>query len=357
MDPKHLVPELNIVVSNSCNFNCENCNRMSNYNFTGHYNWEQSKDELAKWSERIDTHKWTLIGGEPTITPSFRQWLRGVHTLWPNAEGILLTNGSLLKTDDEELYTILQQSNGKVTIEVGLHNSNRRQEMLDFTFAFLKGNIYAYNYNDYVDTFLDSYKLIRANEWPECNSVEDWDSLPDEVKTECEQVYNFNPELLRKEQIETLVDKEVMTFEDSNGVKIAIHVANHFFKSAAIPDVATQTFTLHNSDPVVAHKLCAERRGNVGQITARNMYKCSTIQMLPEFDKQFTINMSDADRELLHSYKPATNDMTDEQLQQWVLDSQRPIPQCKFCTDDYSLSEIFAEPKKVFFVKKPKSKQ
>lgn len=40
-----------------------------------------------------------------------------------------------------------------------------------------------------------SYNIIKADHWPDCNSIEDFYSLPLDIQRECEQVHKFSPDI------------------------------------------------------------------------------------------------------------------------------------------------------------------
>jgi hypothetical protein len=61
------------------------------------------------------------------------------------------------------------------------------------------------------------------------------------------------------------------------------------------------------------------------------MYKCGPAALMPEFDLQHAFDISDADRTMLHSYKPLTVDNFAEYSAEFLESLNNPIAQCKFC--------------------------
>lgn len=355
-------PSLDFGITNLCNFNCDGCNRFNNFQFSGKMAWRDYADIYKQWAERINiTHEIAVMGGEPTICPDFREWLWGVHQLWPDTTVKLRTNGSLLKPDDTELYDIMKASGGKIQITIALHDCDRRAEGVAFMRAFLKGVLTGFTAVQYEDTFRNSYNNIRGATWPDCNNSAEWYTLPEEIKQECIEVFDFEPVSFRQRAMtklaEDFVAKKVnyVTFSDENNVTIHLTVDDQFWEAAVIPNYETKTFTLHDSDPELAHRPCKEFRFDVIHTSHGQLYKCSVTEMLPEFDKQFYIEMSDADRKMLHNVYPATLDMDDEELKHWFSLLDTPVPQCKFCTTNYTPKRIVGEVKKVVFLKKTKT--
>jgi hypothetical protein len=56
---------------------------------------------------------------------------------------------------------------------------------------------------------------------------------------------------------------------------------------------------------------------------------------MPMFDKQYPFKISEADRELMYAYRPLTIDEFDDRAEEFFRDIDNPIPQCKFCPENY----------------------
>lgn len=48
------------------------------------------------------------------------------------------------------------------------------------------------------DSWVEQYNIIKAEEWPLCQTYEDFSKLSDEIKKECIEVHNFSPEIYYK---------------------------------------------------------------------------------------------------------------------------------------------------------------
>lgn len=357
MYKKYHISECDFPITNICNFNCQNCNRFNNYAFSGYQTWVDYKDTYKKWSNIISLDSWSILGGEPTTNKDYLSWIKGIHELWPAAKGRLITNGSLLKPDDTELYNTIKNTNGMVFIEIGLHNQHRLHEIVDFCLKFLK-NPWP-NKEQFNQQFINFYNNIKGSTWPACQTVSDWYNLPKKIRTECDIEFGLTPFKLKDRIINDIKNSrhDMFSFTDENNVSIQVYYQDHFFHSALIPDYDNNVFRLHNNDKVLSHNGCMERRGECPQFIEGKLYKCSVSKSLPDFEKQYNIEVSDADRKLMHSYIPADVNFTDNELDNWFDKRNDPIEMCKFCTMDYTTKQIFAEKKKVFFKKKTKSQQ
>lgn len=350
---KYHLKECNFNVTNVCNFNCKYCNRFNNFAFSGIQEWAQLKEIYKKWSEVLSVDLWHIMGGEPTSNKDFLDWVQGIHELWPESNGKILTNGTLLKADDYKFYEILKKANGKIYIEINLHNNTRYHDALSFTLQFLINP----KLEEFNENFIDAYNNIKAESWPECVHYTEWEKFPEEIQKECDEIFNFSVKKLQQTIIHDRITRgDHVTFVDDNNIKIVMMCANDFYEHALVTNYETKKITVHNSDPEVAHSACVKRRGDSPEFIDGKLYKCSVSKLLADFDKQFYLDISDQDREILNSYMPADINGDKSNLDQWFDHRHNVIPNCKFCTEDYTLHKITAEKKKIFFPKKEKFK-
>ena len=116
-------PVIEIYITHECNLTCSNCNRYNNYNFSGHFYWDQQKDLLSAWSKRITAPLITLIGGEPSLHPEIGKWLMNVSELWPNSNIMIQTNGvKRIPTVMEDFPAISRESNGRLGQGIAVHS-------------------------------------------------------------------------------------------------------------------------------------------------------------------------------------------------------------------------------------------
>lgn len=334
---------LNLVefyITNNCNFNCTGCNRFNNYAFTGTQKWQEYADIYQQWSQILDFDNFSILGGEPMMNPTYLEWLKNIIDLWPNANGTFVTNGHFLTPQNQEFYDIVKGTNGRVSLEIGLHNNDRLESMIETVSAWLHGKILIKTIPEnlrslpnFDSNWRRSYNAIRDESWPDCNTVDDWDSLPDNIKDECITTHNFSPELLAKERLNYLIT-------DSNGVKVTINREN-FFHQGALKRNQNLSFELHNSDPKTAHNECSSKTCH--HFDKGLLYKCGQVALFKEIDQQFYLEVTDQDRELIYSYKPGSVTDSQDRLREFVSTLHQPIPQCKFCPEKYDISMVVAE--------------
>ena len=364
---KHNICEAVFSITEVCNLNCPQCHRFSNYNVTGHYHWNDYAEEYRQWTKLVTWDNYTLLGGEPMANPGYKDWVKGLHALYPMARGKILTNGSYLRADDEELYSLLKDFNCE--IEIGLHNEDRWGEIKPFLDNFLKGRVYPVNKFYATKNFVDSYNNIKADHWPQIKTFDDWDSLPEDIRKECENEFAFTPtgflnselaKMWENSIVPSSGDSRALTVywraEDDNGVSISCAVNDMFYESALIPNFETQSFSIHNSDPEVAHAGCGEARqlaeNKCGQFIRGKLWKCNVSENLSRMDEQFNVNITDEFREKLSTYKPLTPDVSLEEFHRLRAEMNKPIPHCSACTASYELTKFKATNKKTIFIKK-----
>lgn len=351
MQPKFYLDKVEVMITNICNLNCPNCNRYNNYMFSGFRTWKKSKKEFEKWASKLDLGHWVIIGGEPTTNKDFRDWLKGMHTLWPNAIGQLETNGTLLDHNDKELYDFLKSTDGKVSIRIGLHNINWRDSLIEYAVNFLDGELYQNSFRSFEKSFLKSYCNIKSAEWPECKTIEDWHNLSDIIKSECSSIFGVDPNLLRVKGVDEELKKDIIYIGDKNNVSIIIALENKHYQSSVIHDIDRGTLTLHGNDINDSHAHCMKERGDAFQLIDGNIYKCAVSLSLPHFNKQFPMEISEEDTKTIHSYNSANLNMSHSELTDWFDKLKNPIGMCKFCNIGPEL-EFSAGKKKIFFKKR-----
>lgn len=352
------LPIIIVNITNVCNFNCSGCYTFSNFNFTGHQKWSEYAEIYATWARKIDAPLWEILGGEPTNNPDFLNWVEGVSKLWPNSAGRIATNGSNFKIFNQKFYDILCKIKSGAMIRIELHNASRRKSVLDMIKKWLKGPLeittcidsdmgFPFQLNYSMPIWVDSYKKIKADSWPECNSVEDWELLPQHIKDECINDFNLDPpkKYLDSESGILVVDK--------NNITVFIVNGDNFTEGPLIPSSDKTTFKLHDSDPLVAHERCSSKGCHT--LIRGKYYKCHQVGHFAEFDQQFNIIFDDEkDRELLYTYEPITVDYSNEEMLSAFENFKNPLEQCKFCSESGNVIKLQAESKKIVFKKKVK---
>lgn len=325
--------KLEFYIAHTCNYNCVGCNRFNNYNFKGFQTWDEYVSIHQSWAEKIDLGHYAILGGEPLMNPDIIKWIKGLKALWPNSRSKITTNGSVHKRFDKEFYNALLETNTELYI--GLHNNNRRKEILDLLNQFLVRPLKQEQHPktlkelpNFEKNWRNSYNKIRAELWPDCDDIDQWESLPEYIKKECEDFYNFSPQMLAQERLGYRI-------VDANGVTVLVDLENFFHQGALIRQEEKNSFTLHNSDPVKAHNICHSK--HCYHMMHGKISKCGQSVLFKEFAKQFEIDLSDDDRKLIMNYEACS---VDDDIESFVNNLHNPIPLCKFCPEEYKMKEI-----------------
>jgi organic radical activating enzyme len=282
---KLFIPYAEFYIINVCNLACSGCNRFNNYQFNGYQSWGDYSDVYQQWSKQVDIGSIGILGGEPLLNPTFIEWVVGINQLWPKKAIRIITNG--LRLDRQpKLYSILQQ-HPNIVLWVGIHNKQHKKEIIQ--------------------------------------KVKDFTQAPHRVSFNSDNPY-----------------QQYMMITDANGVQIKIEYNWWFHQGAIIKQ--DNVLTLHQSDPVKAHDICHMKTCH--HFIRGELYKCGVAAVLPEFDKQHQLTLTNEDRDLMLSYRPLNINDSTEVKQQFVANLEQPIDQCRFCPEQYHGDQIFAQHKK-----------
>lgn len=315
---KHYLRYAEIYITNVCNFSCTHCQSFNNFAFKGHQKWEQYKNKYQALSERIDIGILQIMGGEPTTNPDFAQWVHGISELWPKSKLEISTNGSRLDCLDQTIYQTLAKHQG--TLWFTCHDITTYNRLFEFSKNFLQ--------QPQVDTWQTSlgrqywttiYNSIRESNWPDCERIEQFADLPPLIQSQFNEKLNLNS---------TINQTVPRTLIDENKVRVKLDWTQSFV-SSAVEIIQSRATIKHNNDPEQAHNFCGFKTCH--QINQGNLYKCPLVSVLPEFLKQFDVDIDPADRLLSDSYEPITGYEDDTTLANRIKDFALPIPQCKFC--------------------------
>lgn len=324
------LPYSEFYITNVCNLNCPNCNRFNNYAFTGHQLWNDHAELYRQWSKIITLKEIGILGGEPMLNPTFMDWVKGILDLWPAAEKIsIITNGTQLDRWPE-LYDLLVKF-PQLSLDVSFHGTTQKEIVMANLEAYLTGPVKlvtTYNEGKWWNKYWkQSYEDIRDSSWPDCEIPQDFPKLPQHIQEECETQHHFSLNIFREQNYRQ------DWLEDANGVVVKISMADEFIPSTVIFDPEVRDLRLHNSNPELALENCFSKQCHT--FIAGKLYKCPTVGILPTFVKQFPVEISKSDQQLLDSYVPATADLDASVLSEFIdsLNRVDVIDQCKFCPE------------------------
>jgi organic radical activating enzyme len=337
---KAKIDKVEFYITNVCNYNCENCNRFNNYFFAGHQLWDHFKDVYLQWSEKLDINNITVLGGEPFLNPSLPEWLQGLRQLWPLSKITVLTNGTRMKYFDN-IYEVLQQE--KLVLSIHLHNRDRYQNVVNYLQTEFLHAPLTYDYkNKNHKGWEEAYSSIKDVNWPECKSVDDFYKLEDWIKAECRDIHGIDPFTFAK-------SSGGVKILDSNQVEVHVEYSEDFV-TAPIKYKGDNKFEVYNSDPIKAHDVCMSALCH--HFVKGKLYKCHQVALLPEFIKQFDVDISQQDINLLKSYQALTVDKPISEMQSFINNLPEAIPQCKLCPENLVSQRIKSSTKKIKIHKK-----
>lgn len=297
MQKRFLFDRLEFYITNVCNLTCNGCNRYNNYKFSGFWPWEEAEPVLRAWAKKIDIKHPVILGGEPLLHPDIVKWITGLREIWPDHSGVQVQSNGTRIDCVRGLYDTLTYESGN-WIGISIHNPDDREEIFARIRNFMKPPIV--ETQDPTHWMGSDYQFVDVNR----NFVHAW-------------------------------------------------MSNKFVQSNII-EQADGSYTLYNSDPSVAHENCTFRRFKNYHMIRGKIYKCGPAALMPEFDQQYPLDISPADRELLYSYNALSLDNYDSIGAEWLANIDNEIPQCKFCPESYEYKPITFSDRKKPWKKEPK---
>lgn len=323
-------------ITNVCNYNCNNCNRLNNYYFSGHQLWSDYAGVYKAWAELVTFNEIIVLGGEPTLNPTLDEWLVNLRYLWPQARIELISNGTRLAYWHKRgLFDILQKHN--IILGIGLHNRSRHTSELDSIMRLCGDSTIEWIPSPWVN-WKHAYDAVKADSWPNCESYDDFQKLPQWIQDECTVDHGID--------WLTFV-KRTGTAKISNSKSLTVFVNySEDFVTAPLRYVGNGKFAVYHSDAGRAHQVCGSKTCTT--LIRGKMYKCHHMALLPEFDQQFDVDMTNADRDLLQAYRPLLHTDSVDDMQQWINHVFDVIPQCALCPsqlDSVKLQSSLIKPK------------
>ena len=280
-----VIPKVEFYITNVCNLSCVNCNRFNDYNFAGWQKWSDYEDIYKRWAEKVELKQIVILGGEPLLNPSIVEWITGLNRVFSDVGLQVLTNGTRLNQVAGLYEAMIPKERLRFTniLGISIHNRADTERYLDEVRKFLKGS--------------DVSFYDRNTPRPERHMA-------------------FN-------------DADFL-FVDETGLKVPMWYQDSFYE-AAIHKNASGNLTVYNNDPERAHSECGFHLYKNYHFIRGKLYKCGPAALLPEFDDQHRLDISDEDREILHGYKPLEIDNFDQEGVEFLNNIDQMIPQCKFC--------------------------
>lgn len=112
-----VLPQVEMHIMDACNLNCRGCTHFSPV-FSRHLPDFDSRMNDVRELKRIFSHVsvFYILGGEPLMNPQLKDYIRGIKSLLPETCIVLVTNGLLLTSIDEDILTCIKDNNVAVSI-------------------------------------------------------------------------------------------------------------------------------------------------------------------------------------------------------------------------------------------------
>ena len=283
MTEKYRLDKLEFYITNVCNLTCSNCNRYNNFHFKGWASWDDHAENLQEWAKHIHVQHPVILGGEPLLNRDIVKWVRGLRELWPTSYGVQIQSNGTRIDQVPGLYEALNTNDGN-WIGVSIHRAEDKEELFVRIRNFLRGNI----------------KFTQDSNHPMGSMYQ---------------------------------------FEDSNHVSVHVWNNDNFGTSNIIKN-SQGKYTVFRSDPKLAHDICAFRQWKNYHWVQGKLYKCGPAALMPEFDQQFNLDITDQERQILHGYAGLGVEDWQVRGREFLDHIDDVIPQCRFCPEKINYAPV-----------------
>jgi hypothetical protein len=139
-----------------------------------------------------------------------------------------------------------------------------------------------------------------------------------------------------------------------NKLQMSIEKSNPHFEAWMFDECAIieqgNSFRTHNSDPEDAFSYCGMKHSHT--ILHGKLHKCPMVAVLPEFRKQYQVDLLDGQEQLLNEYQPLDYNCSNEELEQFVTSANDSIPQCRLCPGPTERTLVNFDPTRKKYPKK-----
>jgi MoaA/NifB/PqqE/SkfB family radical SAM enzyme len=123
---KPTLPFVEMMITQACNLSCTGCTNYSDLVHHGYLTWEQGKQQIVPWLERVEIPDFGILGGEPLMNPYVGDWIIGLRQLLPDSQIRFTTNGVLL-SKNLDLIDLMHEI-GNVVFKITFHENNPELE-------------------------------------------------------------------------------------------------------------------------------------------------------------------------------------------------------------------------------------
>lgn len=112
------IPNLDIHITHRCNFSCDSCSHFSNHKFTDEIKFNDFKNWIDLWKNKVNPAKIGILGGEPFLNPRVAEYCEYARKSFPNSRIELVTNAFVLKDISDTLIK------NNIILAVSVHHNN-----------------------------------------------------------------------------------------------------------------------------------------------------------------------------------------------------------------------------------------
>ena len=165
MAVKHTIPYVEAIVTQVCNLVCPGCSTYSDLHYKGYTQWDDARQEIEPWLERVNFEHFGIMGGEPLINPRIRDWLIGMRELMPDTVIRFPVNGTLLHKH-LDIVDLLHDM-GNVIFKITVHTSDESTEnAIDYISKRYNWKpVYEYGVNRFVTGNNFKFQVNRPQEF------------------------------------------------------------------------------------------------------------------------------------------------------------------------------------------------
>jgi hypothetical protein len=300
---KHNLNYIDIFMNNSCPSTCDHCAVFSNFNFKGHFSFEENQDSLAKWSDKLDIWDLSLFGGEPLLHPQFYIWVDGVRSIFKDQDRLSMSIGQppnvLMNYKDRIEYLI----KNKIRVEFNPKDPSIYLTTKVFAESFLKPNTWTVDFD-----LPGGDDEDKNRQWSE--------------------------------------DGDLHYYVD--GVNVIDIIPSWEHAHGPVSTINDGVVSFHKSDPNEAFENCELKTCH--QYREGRIYRCPVTATVQDFSKQFQISKEFKD--IIASVESIGPDDSDEVIGNFIDGLARPELACSLCNANPEVVEIFPARHKKIMLKK-----
>lgn len=269
-------------ITNLCNLSCKGCETYNDLKFKGHSYWKDHVSEYLEWSNKLDIDEIVVIGGEPFTNPDLSNWITGLSTLWPSCKNMQIC------------------TNG----------------------TYL---------NNHID---DTKKYLEQGFWLDisCHNPE----FLEKIKSNLEHI-------LEEYRYEVSIENTTLSYF-SNGRLLARLYTAYNFRKTSRRTIKNGVIYMHDSNIEKAHDLCIGGQGQCYTFFKGNLYKCYLTAISNDLMSQF--KLEDRAVDLLSKYQPCSPWNNNDQIDIFLKNLDKAIPQCTLCPEKETIFPIWPTNKK-----------